>query len=474
MSAYAFAKERFLDTLSREGMSACLAHGALVALSGGKDSVLLLALFAEYAKEREIPFYALHLNHAIRGAEADSDEAFCRTLCDTLGVPLTVLHADIPALAEESGKGIEETARQERYRLLTRTAKELSLPAILTAHTATDLAETVLLQILRGGGTRALCGIPPVRPLEGGVTVLRPLLSLSAEDVVAALADKGLSYVTDSTNADTAYARNYVRHEVLPRLSRLTPSPERAFSRMTENVREDAVLLDTMAKEHFDRLFDGESLDAEGLLALHSALRFRVLYLFYAARMPECPLPEQSHVRALGTLAGAEDRSLSMPGGILLAKRGGRLFLGDAEEFHHPYTPIRRGCNRLADGSVLWLLDESSTPLPEIIYTLSTQRALTSATIDGELYVRSREAGDAYRYGNMTHKLKKMLSDQKIPRHLRSRIPVLCDGRGIVWVPPFGVRDDGARGATKAVAVYLTAENITPEIAACLPTELNE
>ncbi len=472
MSAYALATERFLDTLVREGMEPYLAKGALVALSGGKDSVLLLSLFTAYARERGIPVRALHLNHGIRGTEADGDEVFCRTLCEELGVPLTVLHADIPTLAEKYGKGLEEAARRERYRLLAQAARECGFTAVLTAHTATDLAETVMLQVLRGGGTRALCGIPPVRTLEDGVLVLRPLLTLSADGVLAALKERGLPFVTDSTNADTAYARNYVRHELLPRLSRLTPDPERAFSRMTENVREDAELLDALAKDRFALLFDGVSMDADGYLSLHPALRFRVLYLFYAAQMPDAPLPERAHVRALAeVMARREDAALSMPGGLTLTVRSGRLLFKKDDEFEHPYTPIHVGCNRLADGSFLWLLDESSAPLPKIIYTLSTQRALASATIEGELYVRSRLEGDSYFYGGMTHKLKKMLSDRKIPRHLRSQVPVLCDGRGILWVPPFGVRDDGVRCGHPLRAVYLAAERITPDVAAWLLTE---
>jgi tRNA(Ile)-lysidine synthetase-like protein len=124
------------------------------------------------------------------------------------------------------------------------------------------------------------------------------------------------------------------------------------------------------------------------------------------------------------------------------------------------------GCNRLADGSYLFLLDESTTPPPPIVYTLSIRRDLVSAKIEGELTVRSREAGDAYRYGGMTHKLKKLFSDKKIPQALRSRIPVLCDGRGIVWVPSFGVREDDLTHTERRLTVlYLASDRVTEEIA---------
>ena len=122
------------------------------------------------------------------------------------------------------------------------------------------------------------------------------------------------------------------------------------------------------------------------------------------------------------------------------------------------------GCNLLADGGCLWLLDESSKPLPAIVYTLSTQRPLASATIEGELYVRSRKEGDAYRYGDATHKLKKLFSDRKIPTALRGAVPVLCDARGILWVPPFGVRDDGGERPRDLTLVYLAAKDIDADI----------
>lgn len=472
MSAYTHAKEVFCALVEGERMETHLSGGALLALSGGKDSVLLLSLMKAYAEAHGIPLAALHLHHGIRGEEADRDAAFCTSLCSGYGIPLTVVYRDIPALARERGEGVEETARHERYAVLAAHARALGFAAILTAHTATDLAETVLFNLLRGGGTRALCGIPPVRTEGEGLTLLRPLLSLTQEEVFAALSDAGIPYVTDSTNADGAYSRNYLRAEILPRLRRLTPVPERAFLRMTENVREDAALLDALAEEVYERLYDGESLDADGLLALPAALRFRVFRRFHAQAFPEAPVPERTHVNALlARMRERGDFSFSLPGGISLLRKGGRLSSSPDTPFLHPDTPLSLGCNRLADGSLLWVLDESTTPPPANVYTLSTQRVLTSAKIDGELFVRSRKEGDAYRFGGMTHKLKKMLCDSKLPTHLRDRVPVVCDARGILWVPPFGGRDDGERVLHPLALVYLAAEKLTPAITALLAEE---
>ncbi len=465
MSAYAYADRVLRETLTKENMPPRLSGGALLALSGGKDSVLLLSLFARYAKENDISFAAFHLHHGIRGAEADRDADFCRSLCASLSVPLTVAYADIPGLAKERGTGLEETARAERYRLLEQTAREQGFGAVLTAHTATDLAETVLLHLFRGGGGRALCGIPPVRALGEGLFVLRPLIALSAKEIEAALAEKNIPFVFDSTNDDTAFRRNYVRRELFPRLLPVCSAPEAALCRMAENLRGDMDYLDGEAKSRFDTLYDGEGLDSAAFLSLPSALSFRVFRLFWEREAPEASLPERVHlVSLLSRLEKEGDFSLSFPGGISVQRRGKRLFLGEEQTFTHPATVLKMGCNRLADGALLWLLDETSTPPPENIYTLSIQRTLASATIEGELTVRSRKEGDAYRYGGMTHKLKKLFSDRKIPTCLRSHLPVLCDGRGILWVPGFGERDDGVKNKKALTAVYLAADRVPTDL----------
>jgi len=461
VSAYAHADACFRVTLKKEKMDTYLSGGALLALSGGKDSVLLLSLFSRYAEEKGIPFAAFHLHHGIRGAEADADRDFCKALCERLGVPLFISHASVPDIARETGEGIEAAARRVRYGLLTQTAEEKGFSAVLTAHSATDNLETVLLNLLRGGGGNGLCGIPPVRPLSDGIFALRPLIALTADEITAALTDVSLACVVDSTNADTAYNRNYVRKEILPRLAPLTPAPERAIFRMTENVRTDMAFLDALAKDAFERIYDGEALDAEGFAELPEALRYRAFRLFYAEKAKNAPLPEQVHVRALfERMAQRGDFAVCFPGGVRVTRRGNKLLCGETVDFFHPYTKVHIGCNRLADGSLLWLLEESSKPLAQIVYTLSIQRTLASATIEGELYVRSRLDGDAYRYGGMTHKLKKLFSDRKIPTHMRSRVPVLCDGRGILWVPFFGVRDDGVKKEGALTAIYLAAEDV--------------
>ncbi len=456
MSAFADVETKFLSYLQKEGMHPRLEKGALLALSGGKDSSLLLHLLARLAAKEGFPLVAFHLNHGIRGAEAERDAAFCADLCERLSVPLVSLRADIPALSKQSGEGTEETARRERYRLLRETAEEKGLGAVLTAHNATDNLETVLLHLIRGGGGNAMCGIPPVRPLDGGlggVVLLRPLLSLTAEEILLATEDGGIPYVSDSTNADTAYRRNLIRGEVLPHLRECNPSVERSALRLTENMREDMRLLDSLAMRAFEEARVSGGVSVSRLLEMEKPLAYRALRRLHEEAAQDVPLPERVHVDALfARLAATGDFTLSFPGNICAVREGDVLFFRGGAPFSLSCQSLHEGENILSDGGRLYVMEKDSPPPDENIYTLSIQLPRSFATIEYGLYARARADGDAYRTGGMTRKLKKLFSDASVPPRLRAHLPVVCDAEGVLWVPPFGARD----GAKSNVRLFYT------------------
>ncbi|MBO5403301.1 MAG: tRNA lysidine(34) synthetase TilS, partial [Clostridia bacterium] len=202
----------------------------LVALSGGADSVCLLSALLEC----EAAVSAFHLNHGIRGEEADRDEEFCRSLCNRLGVPFSSERADIPAISAEKGIGIEEAARNVRYDKLNREATRINADYIATAHNADDNVETVIFNLVRGCSPDGLCGIPKIRG-----NIIRPLLDSTREEIEEYLCKKGLSFVTDSTNSDIAYTRNKIRHSVLPVLRSINPAISASVARMCESIRDD-------------------------------------------------------------------------------------------------------------------------------------------------------------------------------------------------------------------------------------------
>ena len=240
---------------------------------------------------------------------------------------------------------------------------------------------------------------------------------------------------------------------------------------MCENLRPDAMYLDALADREYQTLSNEDNtLCAAAFFALPAALRYRVLHRFYAERFPEAPSLARVHIDAVTERMAREgDFALSLPRDIVLTRVGDRLSLidgqpiTDAEAFDHGITPVHMGMNRLRDGSILWLTAEKNSIAFPNLHTVIIQRSLSPATIEGDLYVRSRREGDAYRYGGHTHKIKKLFSDRKIPKEQRAHMPLLCDERGILWVPGFGVREDG-EGQDTLFGSYLAAEEVPKDL----------
>ncbi len=440
------AEERLMAFLAEEGLLGRFSQGVLVALSGGADSVFLLRLLAALSARDGFKLLALHVNHGIRGDEALRDENFCRVLCRQFGVPLTVVTVDVPAEMRARGEGLETVARALRYEALDDCLRATSdVSYIATAHNATDHLETVLQHMLRGGGATALVGIRPVRD-----RLLRPLLCLSAEEIRSALTAGNIPYVLDSTNTDTSIGRNYVRHEVLPRLSRLTPDPEAAVRRMSEALSHDVLYLEEAAKDVLAAIGrDARGVPKEALAVLPEAILRRVLRLLYTeARRPEAegtPI-EHTHILAISRLLHRDrDFSYAVPDGLYAVADGGFFsFLRSRPTAVMP-VPIKLGMGetRFSEDISLFLTKKEGKTFVRCfskLHKLDIRAAISDDIIRGELYARVRAPGDAYSYGGHTHTIKKLYNEKKIPVSLRAELPILCDGKGILWVPFFPVR----------------------------------
>lgn len=286
----------------------------LLALSGGADSSALLDALCEMG----VRLSAAHVNHCIRGDEADRDEEFCKNLCRERGVELFLLREDVPARAKESGESVEEAARRIRYAFFERVMSERGIPVLATAHNADDNAETVLLNLVRGSGSRGACGIPRTRELSCG-TLVRPILSVSRDQIERYCAERSLSYVTDSTNLSDDYARNRIRHKVLPELKGLNSDFLGAVSRFCAVIGEDCDHLDTAARE----LLKCGAPSAELLISQPRPIASRALLFFLRERGAR---PEARHVEALLDAAKNKKRGgVSLPGGVTAFFEGGVL-----------------------------------------------------------------------------------------------------------------------------------------------------
>ena len=226
----------------------------LVAVSGGADSVALLHALLALQPVWRLSLYLAHLDHGLR-PESAADAAFVRELGRRWRVPTTVERRPVRARCAREGWSLEDGARRIRYQFLLETAHRYSAERVALAHTADDQAETVLMRLVRGTGLMGLCAIPVARPLADGVTVVRPLLALWRRDVVAYLQAEGLAYREDATNADGRFARNRIRHELLPLLERdYNPAIKQALTHLAETSLWDAAYLQDAAGRQWKRM----------------------------------------------------------------------------------------------------------------------------------------------------------------------------------------------------------------------------
>jgi tRNA(Ile)-lysidine synthase len=414
--------------------------GAILAcVSGGADSMCMLDMLARMSAGMGIAVAAAHFDHMLRGGESERDRDFVLNYCLSAGIECHIGSGDVRAEAERSRGGIESAARSMRYAYFREVAKRGGFTALSTAHTADDNAETVLLNLARGTGTRGLCGIPPVR--DG---IIRPLLCLTRADVEAYLAERGVPHVDDSSNSSDEYSRNRVRHTVVPVLRSINPALSANILRASELLRSDDDYIRTRARGFISsNCPDGSSVRADELLALHPAVAARVISALAGARL--------SHERIKAVLGlcgrGLPSGEARLPGGKSAFREYGVLRFGDTEA-PRGFVPLELAPGiraRLETGIIVTC--EAGAQYDRINKYLTTF-VFDRAKICGKLYVRPRAPGDAISFWGaekgrtMTKTLKKLFIERRIPARERAAVPVIADERGPLAVYGIG---QGAR-----------------------------
>lgn len=426
---------------------------ALVACSGGGDSVALAALLCEMASDASWSVAGLlHVNHRLRGAASDEDETFCRDLALTLGVPITVERVDVAARARAERISIEAAGHRVRYALFERVVREGVGDLVATAHTCDDQAETVLLRLIRGAGPAGLAGI---RPRIG--PVVRPLLDIRRAELREYLRERGLSYREDPSNRDERILRNRVRHRLIPFLAaHFSPAITGVLARSAGIWRDDADWLDAAANAVAGEIVqctEGRfEVDAAGLVAEPPAIARRV-----ARQVLEAAGGRRvgfDHIERLRRLAGAGSvvAAVDFPGcraerhgaKLHLTRRHGRPVPAAADRFEYPLAvpgevEIREAGLRVS---------AARGRRPARLAGRGDVAVLPAARIASPLTVRNWRPGDVFRplgLGGRRKKLQDFFVDRKVPRDRRGMVPLVVDARlGIVWVAGHAVAE-GAR-----------------------------
>lgn len=409
-----------------------------VGVSGGADSVCLLNILTSLKDRYDIIIKAVHVNHNLRGEEALRDENFVRDFCKTLGVELTVFSVDIIERAEKLGIGEEECGRIVRYECFS----QLGCDAVAVAHSLSDSIETALFNLARGTAIKGLCGIPAFREPN----IIRPLIECSRKEIEKYCNDNNLDYVTDSTNLTCDYMRNHIRHRLIPDISHINSAYEKSISRCMSSLAEDCDYLDAAADELYNEAVCNDGFSLSVLRKAHIAIRKRVFHRILREYMNKDV--DKKHILLLedivlgnsvkaeigkDTYIIAQEDKIFISHGVVCAEEWKSCFCDGVSE-----TPYGRIC--LARGG-----DVSAD-------------TFDAGLIEGELYISSRQAGDSFTFSKrkLTKSLKKLFNEMKIPAEDRNSIPVIHDGKNVVWVDGLGV--NARYAVSSATKEFLTVK----------------
>ena len=427
--------ERALEAAQESGL---IVEGGdlLVMVSGGADSVCLL----DVAVRLGARVTALHVNYGLRD-EADADEQHCKALCDSLGVHLIVERVWLP----EQGN-LQALARNARYRL----ADHLAPGDYAAAHTASDQAETVLYRLAVSPGRRPILGMAPRRG-----RLVRPLLGVTREETRAACARRGLTWREDASNDDPRFARARVRNEALPVLRSLNPAVERTIAETSQLLRDESDVLDAVVASAIEALGGGPTVELSALRDLQPALSRLVMRELAERAMGRPQSLSRDDARRLLGAADAGSRSFDLPGGLRAVVEYGTLRFrtsgGEERAAPDPVPLSVPGQARFGGWEV-----EAASGSGEVL--------VSADALAGALTVRSWREGDRIRPVGLggTKTLADLFTDRKVPRALRSSLPVFEARDGIVWVAGVALDERFAAAPDDPRPVGLSARQVLP------------
>lgn len=431
----------------------------LVAVSGGADSVCLLHVLAGLSDDYGYRLHVAHLNHRLRGADADEDAYYVAALAGRMGLPATVEARDVEAYRQEHHLSPEEAAREVRYAFLGETAEAAGAAYIAVGHTADDRVETVLMNLLRGTGLRGLRGLLPVssRPVSPGrkMTIIRPLLEVTRQATSDYCRENNLETRLDATNLAEVPFRNRVRHRLLPLLRSFNPQVNASLLRTARLAADDIDFIDTEVARIVPAVLQEKGgvviIDKPGVLSLHPALRRYVLRAALKKLRGDLKDIEAAHIEdMMAALEKPAGRVIGLPDRLWLAVEYDRFVLGEDTSALCPLPP-------LAGESVLSVPGTSTISGWSIIAELISPEQAGEAGIDEsgyaayfdadeigtQLTVRARRTGDRFVPLGMTgeKKLNRFMMDERIPRSWRARVPLLVTGETIAWVAGWRIDD---------------------------------
>jgi len=404
----------------------------VVGVSGGADSVSLFLMLLEIKKVIPIELFVVHINHGIRGDEADQDALFVEKLCDKFDTKFQIFKFNIPKIAKQRGISLEEAGREVRYETFFKVVTEKYANKIAVAHNLNDNAETILLSLFRGTGLKGLTGIKAKRDI-----IIRPLLCLSRKEIENYLNENHVSYRTDSTNLEDVYIRNIIRNTILPEVTKVINA-----GAVSHIVNAGATLeeIENYLEEQTHKEYEGTTINLEKLLKMNIVIRKRIIRKAIEEAAGKLKDITAVHVQdVLSLCEKSVGKFIMLPYGIRAVRTYDSIIIEEDKEdvdLHIVYLQLKEGEYILPyeRGKLAVSFNETSENLEneENMYT----KCFDYDKIKGALYLRTRREGDFIKInpnGN-TKKIKTYFIDEKIPSKERDNILLVTNENHVLWI----------------------------------------
>lgn len=406
----------------------------LVGVSGGADSMCLLSLVNEFAKDVDISFIAVHVNHNLRDEEAVRDEKFVCDFCKSQGINVKSVHINVVSYAEKENKTIEQAARELRYEVFRKLLKEQGANKILVAHHQGDQAETVLMHIARGSSIKGASGM---QGLKG--EVLRPLLVYSKEKIIEYCKNNNIAFIEDSSNSDIKYTRNFIRNVVIPKMKEVYPTIEAnlcAFSKMC--LRDDEFIESILPLEKIK--VEKDKVSISDISGLHSAISTRLVIKAFEKLDAVVDMEEKHILQVIELFKMKNGSEVSLPNKLYAYKEYDNVVIVKGKKKSKLLEQkFILGETKIKGYGSIYALDISGKQEPEFgdgNHYLDMQKVPFSAVW------RTKKDGDIFaKLGSGSKKLADYFTDKKIPKRIRETVPVLAVGNKILVVAGFDISE---------------------------------
>ena len=421
-----------------------------VGVSGGPDSLAMLDMLHKISSKTRLTLNVAHLNHGIRGKKSEEDGEFVKKFCEALNIPCFIQTRDIPKIAKSESLSLETAARMERHRFLWEISDKCGASPIALGHTLDDQVESILMHLIRGSGLDGLKGMELMsdRTLAGKkLTIFRPLLSISRDAILNYCREQALNPRTDSTNSSLEFTRNSVRLKLIPILESYNPSVKKNLFRFSQIIAEDVKFLEKASEDAWNLCVSNNNgiliIDTELFNDFPGALAYRILRRAIRVVKGSPDNISQTHLKSTLALAVSKNcNSINLPEQITARKMYNKLLihkcgeiLTDLPSIHFESRVSAPGITTIPGWKIETSVDTAPTDYVENKMELGGH-AWLDLDIKDNLSVRKRSPGDIFHPTGMknTKKIQDFMTDRKIPKDLRDRIPLLVGDNGIAWI----------------------------------------